>query len=810
MNIMKNPFVLLLAITLGLASCASHKYSSSERIANQTVSLRTNATNTDVAIKGSNTDIQRNVVSSASGTSSSLVLPTLKKKNLKLVVTAPDYESVTLNLKRRFRSKALFKSLGLSLFTYGIPLLIDPFRSDFYQLHPNSQSVVINMDYNDAFYQRKLDELRGSEDPSVFVTYISNYPNSPFLKDAIRLKDEVEYSLALNEGTEAAMGRFISTHPDSHLLDQAKTAKVAAKRAKDEADFNLALKEGTESALNRFIASHGDSHLLNQAKTAKDEMEEARLAFDAAQSKNTVESYVEFLERYPTSIHASEAIQGKTKSAYVSLVKPLDASEENVMEFMSKHLVKSSLEMDGGWLRDVVPTCVSRYGNALIKTWGSELEGQAEIIKRLNEFESEFRFAVKTRESEAGYIEVSASPLKKGITSEVKAYYFELGQANQESGGWETAISEMASLFPDLCPGEDHWCLMGLIEGQTDKNGDVIISNPQWVFDYFNNVSERDRMISFRGYQKDGGFVMLQDESDWMRFSYADNKLKEFEAKKNGQTVCRLIFKGLTNYDSDIESAEYFSNGSLIFKQGMAPSGDWFGHVIENGVNVTLSNHPTLAAVTTAMETVRGVEPSIDDYASALQSLSEFEQTVPKYEVEILSQIEDLREQCKNSMETLKVERAQREREEMARLKAEQEERERQRQAQIEEQQKARERELQAFASNARTLSINFIVPSLVSPSSAVLVEYTGPAEAESILSQSGYSLPECNQVTRLVIDSQNRFGATLRGFYFVFFRNGVPCHWESSDSIREALGMRYQGPTIINATLKMNGCGCD
>ena len=48
--------------------------------------------------------------------------------------------------------------------------------------------------------------------------------------------------------------------------------------------------------------------------------------------------------------------------------------------------------MDGEWLRDVVPTCVSRYGNALTKTWGSDLEGKAEIIKRLKEFESEFRF----------------------------------------------------------------------------------------------------------------------------------------------------------------------------------------------------------------------------------------------------------------------------------------------------------------------------------------------------------------------------------------------------------------------------------
>lgn len=255
---------------MGLASCASHKYSSFERIANQTASFRTNATNAEVAIKGSNFDIQRNFISSPSGTTGNLVLPTLKKKNLKLVVTAPDYEPQILILKRRVRPKALLKCLGLSYFTWGIPLLIDHFRSDFYQLHPNSQSVAINMNYSDAFYRRKLDELRGSDDPSIFVTYISNYPNSPFREDAIRLMDEVEYKLALEEGTQKAMERYISSHPNSHLLDEAKAeaAKVTAKRAKDEVEFILDLKERKESTPDPNIASQGDAHLLNQSKTA--------------------------------------------------------------------------------------------------------------------------------------------------------------------------------------------------------------------------------------------------------------------------------------------------------------------------------------------------------------------------------------------------------------------------------------------------------------------------------------------------------------------------------------------------------------
>ena len=634
---MRYSIVLLMAMgmAMGMASCASHKYSYSERIANQTVSFRANPPNAKVTIKGSTVDIDRNLNHSTSGTSGNLALPSLKKKNLKLVVTAPDYESDTINLKRKVRSEALWKSAGLGLFTYFIPLVIDLFRSDFYQLRPDSRSVALDMDYTDAFYRRKLDERGGSENPGDFDTYISSFPDSPFHEEAKKLKTELE--------------------------------------------FNLALKEGTEVALNRFIASHPDSHILEQAKKAIDEMEEARLAFESVLSQNTVESYAKFLTRYPASIQASAALQGKTKAAYADLVKPRDVSEDDVMEFMSEHLAKSSTEMDGDWVENAISTSIIRYGAALKRKLGSDLENQAEMLNRFTEFESTFKFAIKNFNSEGGYFQVNTKSLKDEIIAQVKAHYFENGQTNQLSGGWGNSIAEYSSLFPEYCQREDHWCLMGLIQGYPNKNGDVVISNTSWVYDYFNNTSERDRMISFRGYQKDGEFVMLQDHSDWMRFTYSNNMLKEFEAKKDGQTVCLLTFKGLTNSDSDIEKADYFSDGKLIYRQGKGPSGDWFGHVIEDGINVTLLNHPTLVSVQSAMETIRGGEPSLADFQMAFQSLDEFERTVPTYEVAILKHIIELRRKAENGVETLETERReaelqeQRESEERKRIRKEEE-----------------------------------------------------------------------------------------------------------------------------------------
>ena len=94
------------------------------------------------------------------------------------------------------------------------------------------------------------------------------------------------------------------------------------------------------------------------------------------------------------------------------------------------------------------------------------------------------------------------------------------------------------------------------------------------------------------------------------------------------------------------------------------------------------------------------------------------------------------------------------------------------------------------------------------SPGSAELVDYSNVNDTRKILINSKFNLSDCTKVTRVVVDSQNGFGAFIRGYYFVFFKNGKPCHMEESESIISAArsGNRTD---ILYIALDMNNCDC-
>lgn len=107
-----------------------------------------------------------------------------------------------------------------------------------------------------------------------------------------------------------------------------------------------------------------------------------------------------------------------------------------------------------------------------------------------------------------------------------------------------------------------------------------------------------------------------------------------------------------------------------------------------------------------------------------------------------------------------------------------------------------------------KTLSINYVASKLKSPGSAQLVDYAGVADARKMLINAGFKLSECTKVTRVVVDSQNGFGALIRGFYFVFFKDGKPCHLETSENLQSAAGYGNM-TTMLYVALGVHNCDC-
>lgn len=110
---------------------------------------------------------------------------------------------------------------------------------------------------------------------------------------------------------------------------------------------------------------------------------------------------------------------------------------------------------------------------------------------------------------------------------------------------------------------------------------------------------------------------------------------------------------------------------------------------------------------------------------------------------------------------------------------------------------------------NYKSMSVSYVSSKLRSPGSASLVQYDGPNDTKNMLTQAGFKLDECVKVTRVVVDSQNGFGALLRGYFFVFFKNGSPCHMEDANSLGSSSYGYMDKTLLLNTTLQMNQCDC-
>jgi hypothetical protein len=109
---------------------------------------------------------------------------------------------------------------------------------------------------------------------------------------------------------------------------------------------------------------------------------------------------------------------------------------------------------------------------------------------------------------------------------------------------------------------------------------------------------------------------------------------------------------------------------------------------------------------------------------------------------------------------------------------------------------------------NYKQMAISYVKKQLKSPASAQIVQYEGNANSRKVLSESGFDLAQCQKVSIVVIDAQNSYGAMLRNYFFVFFKNDKPCHMEDVKSLGSASSWMDK-TTMLRTTLKMNYCDC-
>lgn len=206
-----------------LTACASSFYSLEKRTRNNTVELKTNVSNCIMKFPNAKEkDVNfYNKEWKINSESYSLTYPKLKKRLLMIQFISGD-ETKFIELKRVPRGGAIFKSISLGLITYMIPLIIDPFDSDFYKIGKNSKQVYIkfnnpkstspNSNQNVAVGNSKLNPaVSKTESSSSSTTETDNNMVRLTVSAQGRTKEEAKYK-ALRDALERAFGTFISSN----------------------------------------------------------------------------------------------------------------------------------------------------------------------------------------------------------------------------------------------------------------------------------------------------------------------------------------------------------------------------------------------------------------------------------------------------------------------------------------------------------------------------------------------------------------------------------------------------------------------
>ena len=264
--------LLFALLALSMSSCSSFMYSN--KAVNNTIRLNSNVPNYSVSFPllknqyGNKKDV--------TGKNWTYTLPELKKKYTTIEVSSENYETQRFVIAKSVRAVPIIMDLTLSLFTFGIPLIIDPFKSDFYKVSEISKNINVEFVYKQSYMWSEYNKIKQSESSYVFEQFLSKYPRFENKAMVINTKDSVEFNTALAQNTEIAITEFIRTHSAS--LYTAKAVKIEEQFVKNRKDFEETRSINSVESYENFILNHPFAIQLSEAH---------KLLVDVAEDKAT-------------------------------------------------------------------------------------------------------------------------------------------------------------------------------------------------------------------------------------------------------------------------------------------------------------------------------------------------------------------------------------------------------------------------------------------------------------------------------------------------------------------------------------------
>ena len=526
---------LLLLVTV-LFSCASYKYDSAERTANNTLKIKTNIPDAKVKVafelidQKEETSLTSKKSDEANYYETNYTFNKLKFGRTFLEISKQNYETKTIKVWRLPRAKVFGRSFLLGCFTFMVPIGVDAFRSDFYKVASFSDVKKVNLKYSQDYMEFQFKQIENSTNPIVFNNYIQEFPYSNYITKAIDKKDSTELLVAVNKSSE--------------------------------------------SAIDQYILYHKNSKFLKDANSIKSEMVEAKTEFEKVKVTNNVAGYEQFLTKYPRSLQRKEAhlklIDAAEKVALAS------ASLDKMIIYYDNYLLKFKEFLDDNSYKTKNKIISQTIDNQIIvennpkKVWN--YEEYSKLWKKYIQLSEKYKGVIDNLEKSVDY--------RVKISNELLVLFNKLTDEKTQ----KEFLTKATMNFEKLSLETDEPFVTTIFDNSNNKNGIYKLYNAGYIPYKINHTSKEDPLRGKDLFSYKGNGYKTFTGLNYEECTFTNDKLIQIKLFNNKIQLCDLkYYDGFTK----LGEASYFLNGKLVRTEYTPDRNTDYFYEFENGVNLS-------------------------------------------------------------------------------------------------------------------------------------------------------------------------------------------------------------------------------
>jgi len=222
---MKKTLILLIIIVA--SSCSSIMYKN--RRENNSIRIFSKEENYTIYFPNTNEKIQ-----DIKTKEFTYQLPALNKNYTTIELKKENHETQLVKVKKTVREIPLILDLIAIPITFGIPLIIDLFKSDFYKISNQSREIHVEFKKTQNFLTSEFKQIQISNDLNKINSFIDENSYFNEIELAINLRDSLEFNKAIMSKSEQVVRDFINLRPNSIYVSKAKDTELIFKNSKDD------------------------------------------------------------------------------------------------------------------------------------------------------------------------------------------------------------------------------------------------------------------------------------------------------------------------------------------------------------------------------------------------------------------------------------------------------------------------------------------------------------------------------------------------------------------------------------------------